>query len=271
MAPPGGPEALFRIGPPAREDGVFRQTMVTGPWMLGADARPCTGSLAVLMDDVLGQPIVAARPDGYWPVSTELSIDLTGRLPCDGTVLHGESSLVAGGLGGGLSQSLIVDDGGRTVATGTSRGRYLPIRPGTAASPPGAADAAETGTMAAAPDSTMSLLGASIVDLDENAAIVIPGDPVFANPLGNVHGGILLCASEMAASLALRSAGHPLETASIRVTYLRPVPAAGEVIFSTEVLYRGRTLGVAQVISRGESGKPCTVATITRHNQVLSG
>lgn len=49
--------------------------------------------------------------------------------------------------------------------------------------------------------------------------------PVLENPMHNLHGGITLSVTDLAASLALTDCGPPLVTASLHVLYARPVPA----------------------------------------------
>ena len=115
----------------------------------------------------------------------------------------------------------------------------------------------------------MALLGA--VARRENGAVImtVPGSGEFANPMGNTHGGILLCAAEIAGSLALHAGASPLQTSSIRVVYARSVPVTDTITYTAEVLHRGRTLGAAQVTARGASGKTCALAMITAHDQAL--
>ncbi len=261
--PLGRPEALFRVGAAERDGQGVRGQMRTGPWMRGQDSGTCAGSLGVFLDDLLGNALLAGRPENYWPVSTELSIDLAGPLPINGTVLTGRGWPVSLEPRGGLSQGTVTDDSGTLIATATTRERFLP-----------APRALLTGTGAdggppvpAGPVSAMALLGA-VARRDGRALILtVPGSDDFANPMGNTHGGILLCAAEIAGSLALHTAASPLQTASIRVVYARSVPVTDTITYTAEALHRGRTLGVAQVTARAASGKPCALATITAHNQ----
>jgi uncharacterized protein (TIGR00369 family) len=115
----------------------------------------------------------------------------------------------------------------------------------------------------------MALLGA--VARRQGAAVIVtvPGSDDFGNPMRNTHGGILLCAAEITGSLALQAEASPLQTASIRVTYVRSAPVTDTITYAAQVLHRGRTLGVAQVTARGGRGQTCAVATITAHDQAL--
>ena len=279
--PLGRPEALFRVGAAEPDGQGVRAQMRTGPWMRGPDAQPCAGSLGVFLDDLLGNALLGGRPENYWPVSTELSIDLAAPLPLDGSVLTGQGWPVSLEPGGALGQGAVRDDSGATVATATTRARYLPAPRGLPGGPgsgdgPGRGDG--PGPWAATPavddlsgpESTLALLGA--VPRREGGAVIltVPGSDDFCNPMRNTHGGILLCAAEITGSLALHTCSSPLQTASIRVVYVRSVPVTDTITYTAEVLHRGRTLGVVQVTARGGGGKTCAVATITAHDQALA-
>jgi uncharacterized protein (TIGR00369 family) len=234
--------------------------------MRGCKAGPCAGSLGVFLDDLLGNALLAGRPEDYWPVSTELSIDLAAPPPADGSVLTGQGWPVSLEPGGALGQGTVTDSTGAVIATATTRARYLPAPqnlPGPGSVPPSPDDPAS-------PESTMALLGAVARHGDGAVILTVPGSDDFANPMGNTHGGILLCAAEIAGSLALHADASPLQTSSIRVIYARSVPVTETIAYTAEVLHRGRTLGVAQVTARGASGKTCAIATITAHDQALA-
>ncbi|MCW2909151.1 MAG: hypothetical protein JWL68_3940 [Actinomycetia bacterium] len=267
--PPGRPEALFRVGAAAKEGQLARAQMRTGPWMRGCNAGPCAGSLGVFLDDLLGNALLAGRPEDYWPVSTELSIDLAAPPPADGSVLTGQGWPVSLEPGGALGQGTVTDSTGAVIATATTRARYLPA-PQNLPGGPGPGSAPPSPDDPASPESTMALLGAVARHGDGAVILTVPGSDDFANPMGNTHGGILLCAAEIAGSLALHADASPLQTSSIRVIYARSVPATDTITYTAEVLHRGRTLGVAQVTARGASGKTCAIATITAHDQALA-
>jgi uncharacterized protein (TIGR00369 family) len=266
--PLGRPEALFRVGAAERDGQGVRAQMRTGPWMRGPDGRPCAGSLGVFLDDLLGNALLAGRPEDYWPVSTELSIDLAAPLPADGSVLTGRGWPVSLEPGGGLSHGTVTDGSGVLIATATTRERFLPA-PRALLTGSGADGALLARDDEAAPESAMDLLGA-VAHREEGAVTVtVAGSGDFANPMGNTHGGVLLCAAEITGSLALHADASPLQTASVRVVYIRPVPVTDTITYTAEVLHRGRTLGVAQITGRGGGGKTCAVATITAHDQAL--
>jgi uncharacterized protein (TIGR00369 family) len=267
--PLGRPEALFRVGAAERDGHGVRAQMRTGPWMRGPDPGGCAGSLGVFLDDLLGNALLGGRPENYWPVSTELSIDLAAPLPPDGSALTGQGWPVSLEPGGGLSQGTVTDSSGALIATATTRERFLPAPRAllTGSGPDGTPPIPDN---SAAPESTMALLGAVARHGDGAVIVTVPGSDDFANPMGNTHGGILLCAAEIAGSLALHADASPLQTASIRVVYVRSVPVTDTITYTAQVLHRGRTLGAAQVTARGASGKTCALAMITGHDQALA-
>ncbi|MGH3166857.1 MAG: PaaI family thioesterase, partial [Trebonia sp.] len=124
--------------------------------------------------------------------------------------------------------------------------------------PPG-----ETAAPAGAPADLTELLGARIQVADGGASVDFPVTGDLANPLGNAHGGVIFAAADLAAQAALMSVGGPLRTASVRVSYTRPVPGGVTARLEAQVVHRGRSLGVVQVTARGEKGKPAVIATVT--------
>jgi uncharacterized protein (TIGR00369 family) len=255
----GGPESAFRVGSLTAHGEVFSGTMETGNWVIGPDAAPCFGSLGVLVDDILGYPIVRSRPPGNWATSTEISVSFCAPIPAGRSVLQAESSIISLTRSGGLSQARVFDAAGQTIAIASQRLRFIPGSPGDLSASREAAQAAGWN-----PDATtLGLLGASLSRSAGGAALALPLGPLVSNPMGTLHGGIMLCASELAGHAAVQSADHPLTTTSVHIAYLRPGPVQGQATFEATILHRGRTLAVAQVVNRSPSGKICTLATVT--------
>lgn len=95
--------------------------------------------------------------------------------------------------------------------------------------------------------------------------LVLTLGPRVRNPLGNVHGGVLLGVSELAGRLAVpvgRPGQHPLTTTSISVAYLRPGRPPGELRLVSEVVHPGRSVAQVRVSSVRADGKVCSVATV---------
>jgi uncharacterized protein (TIGR00369 family) len=263
----GGPERAFRVGPVTVSEGVFRSSMETGPWVLGPDGRPSFGSLGVLIDVILGYPVVTARPAGGWAVSTEISVDFCAPVPADGSVLQAESRVLHLDSAGGLAEARVLDAAGTVIASGRQRLRFVPGTPVALAAGPLAADTLDS-ELPARPQrqaAALDQLGATILPTPDGAVLLLPLGPGLANPMGTLHGGIMLCASELAGHAALQRPGSALSTASVHISYLRARPVTGEATFEAVTRHRGRTLGVAEVTSRRADGKICTLATVTCH------
>ncbi|MGW0025355.1 PaaI family thioesterase [Rhodococcus sp. NPDC003383] len=251
-----GAERLFRVADVTGDDTHGYTEMVTGPWLGDELGRPCRGTLGVVMDDVMGHLVSGMTPEGFWAVSTEIHLDFVADPPTDGSVLRAESWVLGRGAQTGLAGGRVVDEQGRLIACGSTRLQTVPL-----ADPPGAP--------AISLDDLDSRLGAgSIIDLlgAEHAwgasGIEFGPSPMLANPMGNIHGGVLLCASEITGSAALPiDAGF--RTTSIHISYLRPCPSDAPVTFAPKIVHRGRSLGIVEVSSRNTAGKTCTTATIT--------
>src|SRR5664279_3272019 len=86
--------------------------------------------------------------------------------------------------------------------------------------------------------------------------------PALQNPMHNLHGGISLCASDLAASITQETSPRPLTTASIHVVYARPVPGGALATFAATLRHGGRSLGLVDVVGSVD-GMRCTVAQVT--------
>jgi uncharacterized protein (TIGR00369 family) len=274
----GGPERMFRLSPVTTAGSVYHVSMGTGSWTTGPDGQSCAGSVGVMADVALGYPVVAESGDGRWAISIEMSVDFCAPLPRGGHRLRSESSVVSLSPSGGLVQARFISPDGTLVAAGKQLMRFTvadrsqltgaeartwQARPGEAV--PAEAVPADAVPADAEPADTLRQLGASLTRTPEGATLVLPGRGTVLNPMGNLHGGIMFCASELAGHAAVQSADYPLVTASVTITFLRPGPATGQTVFEASTVYRGRTLAVAQVTSRNAAGKICTVATVTSH------
>jgi uncharacterized protein (TIGR00369 family) len=250
---------MFRVAPIKATAGVYRASMGTGSWATGPDGQPCAGSVGVLADVALGYPVVAAGGASRWAVSIELVVDFCAPLPQDGQALRSESSVIALGPSGGLTQGRFTGADGSLVAVGKQRMRFTPADgAGFAPAEPPGGSPQET--------DTLGQLGATLTRTPGGATLVLPGSGTLVNPMGNLHGGIMFCASELAGHAAVQSMDYPLTTASVTITYLRPGLATGPTVFEASTVHRGRTLAVAQVTSRNAAGKICTLATVTSHH-----
>jgi uncharacterized protein (TIGR00369 family) len=254
----GGPERLFRFSRIPAEDSRILGSITTGPWLAGTDAVPRAGALGVLVDNVLGNAIIASHPEGRHSVSTEISIDVVGAIPVDGTTVHAQARTVEVDATGGLALGEVVDISGKVIAHCRQRGRFVDPRPG------GTPNGERIGRIARASD-LMALIGTVASMTEDGDCLELTSAPPLANPSGNLHGGISLCVSEWLGAQALSRLAGPSTTASVHVAYVRPVPVGHRVRYTTDVVHTGRTLGVAHVLGSNEGGKACTVATVITH------
>lgn len=252
-SPAGGPEELFRVEEGVRTGDLVRWSMRSGEWMRGPDAVPSGAALGVLVDDMLGNAIFPHCPAGQWPVTTEISVDYLAPPPCDGQPILARSRPVSVRPEMALASGVVEDGAGTTLAVATLRCQSVPAPPEVAPSTP------PNGRLSAGHDSLISMLGASVTSHDEGVTLRLPPEPAFANPRGGLHGGITLCASQLAGAQALSMGA----TASTRIAYLRPIDISEPVDFVARIVHGGRAFGVARVTTYGRAGKPCTVATVT--------
>lgn len=256
--PRGRPELTFRVARPVAEGTAVSSSMSVGPWLNGPSGRPLAGALGVLIDNVLGYAIMLRRPSGVWSVSAEISLDLCEPVP-DGTrALLAEGRSDYSDATGGIASGSVTDGSGRLIALCRQHGRWIQMTPGTAPS----GTRAGSVSPATAPESLIAVLGTPAAAADGSAQLDLTVARDLANPLGNLHGGITLCACDLVAQAALAAVAGPLRTTSIHVSYTRPVPAGTVVRFAARILHRGRAFAATQVTMTNESGKPCAIATV---------
>jgi len=230
--------------------------MPAGSWLTGPSGRPLAGALGVLIDNVAGWVLVRRRPPGGWSVSAEITLDLLLPVPADGSVLRAEGIVRHADTVGGFSTASVTDGSGRLLAVCTQHGRWVRGAP-----------AAHDGTALASgvPLGTdlAGFLGGRTRAAEGGALLELTVTPELANPLGNLHGGITLCACDLVAQAAIDAAGGPPRTASIHVAYPRPIPVGTRVRFTAQVVHLGRAFGIVRVTALSDSGKPGAIATVT--------
>lgn len=242
-------------------------SMASGSWLNGPAGIPPGGVLGVVADDVLGLAIVWGRGTGWWTVSAEISLDLVGPVPADGSRIEASGRRVHSGPQGGLSSGTVRDASGRLVALCRQHGRWVNTVPADHVAPEeviGEADSAGEPLGEWAPPASLdTLLGARAQPTEGGAVLTLPVTRDVANPLGNLHGGITMAACDLAAQAALHAAGGPTQTATIHVSYPRPMPLGSAPRFEARLVHCGRTLGIVAVTASLDGLKPCAVATIT--------
>lgn len=236
-----GAERAFRLADLATGTEHVTGSMPTGPWLADRHGTPLLGALGVLVDDVLGYSLVRARPDRLWSVSSEITVDLLRPLRLDAGPLHattvGEQRFDE--LGGQVAGTVAAADG-TVVTVCAQRGRWVPF----------------DGEFAVRDAPPVDLSGATCVEdllggepesVEGGSRLRLAVGPVLANPLGNLHGGLSLCATDLAASAAVTTWDTPWSTESIRIQYLRPAPAGATVEFRAVVRHTGRTRALVEV------------------------
>jgi uncharacterized protein (TIGR00369 family) len=257
----GGPERFFRVARPTAAGEVVWSSMPAGPWLTGPSGRPLAGALGVLVDNVAGYALVLRRPPGEWSVSAEITLDLLLPVPADGSVLRAEGSVRHADLAGGFSSASVTDGSGRLLAVCTQRGRR--VRGAPVAHDGTAPDGTALGRGVPPAADLAGFLGGQARAMEGGALLELTVTPELANPLGNLHGGITLCACDLVAQAAIEAAGGPPRTASIHVAYPRPIPVGTRVRFTAQVAHLGRAFGIVRVTALSDSGKPGAIATVT--------
>ena len=250
----GGPEALFQVTDLVFVGPQARSSMPVDPALSAPGGGISAGSLGVLVDIVLGYSIVAARPPGHWSVSSEIQVEVLGGLRRPRGRLHAQGVVIDLDRYGGLARGRVRDDAGELLAVCSQRGRFVPLlagdpeAPGVPPSPArGATDLAD-------------LLRAR--PLGGGSGVALTVSPELQNPLRNLHGGIALCAADVAAHVAMDASGQRWTTTSLQISYVRPIRGGVEAEFGAAVRHLGRALAVVDVVG-SVAGKQCTIARVT--------
>ena len=252
----GLPELVFLLNPLGFvADGTVKGSMPTGPWLSDPELGPqgLSGALGVLVDDVLGYAINAHAV--AWSVSTEISLDLVGSVPTDGSLVRAEGFAVHKDQSSAFARGAVVDESGETIAYAQERSRFIDAAPAPGSWDPPSAPRHDM----EAPTTIAHLFGGDVL-LQESGAEVNVGQRL-ANPLGNLHGGMSLCLAEW---LAARATPTLARTSSIRVQYVRPLPKGAHATVRATVDHRGRSLGAVRVVMSDAAGRPCTIASVLR-------
>jgi uncharacterized protein (TIGR00369 family) len=258
----GGPERFFRVSRPTADGEVISSSLPAGPWLNGPSGRPLAGALGVLIDNVAGYVLVLGRPPGGWSVSAEITLDLMRPLPADGSVLTAQGVVRHADDVGGFASASITDASGQLVAVCTQHGRWLGVSPGTDDDDPAGSRPYPVPSLPPG-DDLAGYLGGQLQTAEGGALFELTVTPELTNPLGNLHGGITLCACDLVAQAAVGAAGGSPRTASIHVAYPRPVPVGAKVWFAAQVVHLGRAFGVVRVTAHNDGGKPFAIATVT--------
>jgi acyl-coenzyme A thioesterase PaaI-like protein len=243
-----GPERLFGVNSFDTVDGLVVGTMnsnVIGSLEVG---------IGVLVDDVLGYAIVAARPENCWSVSTAIAIDFVRPVPDSGS-LRAQGRLAFADSSGGYATGEVIGSDGQVVAHCRQRGRFVPLANGLAP-PPGLPNHDQAEGLGDLYD----LLGLRATADD---TLTIDISPIMHNPMGNLHGGVSLAIATWLAGAENRRRDSQLAVTSVHINFVRPSAGGSEARFAATRTHSGRSLALTTVVGTGSDGKARTITTVT--------
>jgi uncharacterized protein (TIGR00369 family) len=221
---------------------------------------PTVGPLAILVDAAAGIVNHYRRRPGQWTVSSELSMDLSlaGIGDLDGTVLATAHTL--GPLGATSLGICTLTYGGRVIGGGTVRSFFIDADD--------VVPQYRSEKLRRSAETTFAdLMAAHVAD---SGAVTVLGQRVdhnLNNDIDIVHGGVAAAGLELAASAAINrnSSDDLLQTASVRVNFLRPFFAGADSRYEGTPLRVGRNTAVGDAQAIGDDGKVALTARVTAY------
>ena len=260
------PSVLSRFSITTLEQNLEDSTVVTS-MPLGGMCNPLTGlpsvaGLAILVDDAGGRANFFRRRQG-WTVSSELAVELNADA-ADSLMNFPDEPVVASAhpVGGGRTPMLAVcalRHRGELIGSGSVH--TMPLGGDGAVS----SSSRRTDPLAGLTSTLADLMAVEPMP-DENGTWRLRqnADSMINNMAGIVHGGVSSAGLEIVASAALNDAqDRPLQTASIRVNFLRPFFGSGQSFYEGTALRIGRTSAVADARAVGGDGKVAVIARVT--------
>jgi uncharacterized protein (TIGR00369 family) len=221
---------------------------------------PTVGPLAILVDAAAGIVNHYRRRPGQWTVSSELSMDLSldGVGDLDGPVLATAHAL--GPLGATSLGNCTLSYDGIVIGCGTVRSFFIDADD--------VVPQYRSGTLRRSAETAFAdLMAAHVADSGGAPVLAQRVDRNLNNDIDIVHGGVAAAGLELAASAAInrgRSDG-PLQTASVRVNFLRPFLAGADSRYEGTPLRVGRNTGVGDAQAIGDDGKVAITARVTAY------
>jgi uncharacterized protein (TIGR00369 family) len=221
---------------------------------------PTIGPLAILVDAAGGIVNHYRRHTDQWTVSSELSVELStddlGDL--DGPILASARTL---GPRSATSLSICtLTYGGTVIGGGTVRSFFIPAE--------GVLPKRSQETLQRSDQTTLSdLMAVHVRPGAVGHVLAQRADPNLNNDIGIVHGGVAAAGLELAASAAInrnRSDGL-LQTASLRVNFLRPFFAGTNSRYEGTPVRVGRNTAVGDARAIGDDGKLAITARVTAY------
>lgn len=240
MTSPAGhtPDSLFGV---LRDIGREARIVarVGRPWF-GPGGVFRSGTLAVPIDVNLGLEVLrSSSSPPTTVVTTELSIDFTGRRAELGETIVVEGGMVSSDGVGALSSSRAFSEDGEILAVATSAMRFVPLGP---VHVPMARDPRQFPAPARGFD---ELLGA--IPRRRGGAVIIETvcPEEFANARRTLQGGVSAALAEWAAAELLGPEGWGCQT--LRASYLRPIPTGARFTVRAEPRRIGRGFALVDV------------------------
>jgi uncharacterized protein (TIGR00369 family) len=198
-----------------------------------------------------------------WTVSSELSLEVSPNVAeamHDGAPPVVASARAVGSVGSTPLSVCTLTCGEAVIGTGTVRSVFIPADDVAAKQPPQ--------TPLREPPTLADLMAVRAQDSEGGSTVLSQhADPDLNNDIGIVHGGMASAGLELVASAAINS-DHPaglLQTASLRVNFMRPFFAGSTSRYVGTPLRVGRTTGIADAQAIGNDGKVALTARVTAY------
>jgi len=221
---------------------------------------PTIGPLAILVDAAAGIVNHYRRRSGQWTVSSELSMDISldGVGHLDGPVLA--TAHAFGPLGATSLGICTLTYRGTVIGGGTVRSFFIDAE---AVVPQYRSETLRRSAETAFAD----LMAAHVTDGGPASVLVQRVDSNLNNDIDIVHGGVAAAGLELAASAAVNRdrSDALLQTASLRVNFLRPFFAGSESRYEGTPLRVGRKTAVGDAQAIGDDGKVTITARVTAY------
>jgi uncharacterized protein (TIGR00369 family) len=224
------------------------------------NGAPTVGPLAILVDAAAGIVNHYRRPPGQWTVSSELSMDLSldGVGDLDGPVLA--TAHAFGPLGATSLGICTLTYRGTAIGGGTVRSFFIDAED--------VVPQYRSETLRRSAETTFADLMAAHVTGDGPVSVLVQRvDSNLNNDIDIVHGGVAAAGLELAASAAVNRHRFDalLQTASVRVNFLRPFFAGSESRYQGTPLRVGRNTAVGDAQAIGDDGKVAITARVTAY------
>ena len=221
---------------------------------------PTVGPLAILVDAAAGIVNHYRRRPDQWTVSSELSMDLSldGVGDLDGPVLATAHAL--GPLGTTSLGICTLTYRGMVIGGGTVRSFFIDADD--------VVPQYRSETLRRSTETTFAdLMAAHVTDGGADSVLAQRVDHNLNNDIDIVHGGVAAAGLELAASAAINRvrADGLLQTASMRVNFLRPFFAGVDSRYTGTPLRVGRNTAVGDAQAIGDDGKVALTARVTAY------